>query len=133
PVAADAFVGAYTLSQIDPSIFGVPTWGEGTEVTLSIGETSTQRTFAAVYLPAFGIGQDPADFVFDLVCESVEVPNSQGSGLQCSSGITLGSPRNGVKGTYDPFDDSSFTIYFRDDESDDCGGGVDASVRLTKV
>ena len=133
PVGEDQFVGTYVVTQVVPGIFASNTWGDGVELELTIGETSTQRVFEAVYLPDFGIGNGPAAFAFDLVCEGVIPIATQGSGLQCASGITLGPPRDGVFGSYDPFDDSTFTIIFRDDESDDCGGGLDATVRLTKV
>ena len=132
PVGADQFVGTYVIDQVVPGIFGADTWGSGTVVELSVGEISTQRVFEAVYLPAFMIGNGPRAFAFDLVCEGVIPLPTQASGLQCSSGITLGPPQDGDFGTYDPFDDSVFTIILRDDESDDCGGGVDATVRLTK-
>ncbi|MET1260313.1 hypothetical protein ABV409_13270 [Flagellimonas sp. DF-77] len=133
PVGAEQFVGDYVVNQVVPGIFSSNTWGDGTTVTLAIGETSTQRVFEAVYLPDFGIGNGPRAFAFDLVCESVNPIASQASGLQCSGGITLGPPIDAAPGTYDPFDDSVFNIVLRDDESDDCGGGVDAEVTLTKV
>ncbi|MEJ2161953.1 MAG: hypothetical protein P8X60_01130 [Robiginitalea sp.] len=131
PVGAEQFVGTYVITDVTGGVFGT-VWGDGTVVELSIGETSTQRSFAAVYLPQFAIGNGPATFTFDLVCEQVNVPASQGSGLQCSSGITLGPPRELDLGVYDQDDDSSFTITFREDEADDCGGGVDVTVLLTK-
>lgn len=133
PVGDDQFVGDYVVNQVVPGIFASNTWGNGTTVTLAIGETSTQRVFEAVYLPDFGIGNGPRAFAFDLVCESVNPIAGQASGLQCASGITLGPPVAAAPGTYDPFDDSVFNIVLRDDESDDCGGGVDAEVTLTKL
>ncbi len=131
PVGDEQFVGTYVINDVTGGVFGT-IWGDGTVVELSIGETSTQRVFEAVYLPQFAIGNGPAAFAFDLICEGVVVPAGQGSGLQCSGGITLGPPVAADNGTYDPFDDSSFTITFREDEADDCGGGVDATVRLTR-
>ena len=133
PIGADQFVGDYVVNQVVPGIFASNTWGDGTTVTLMIGETSTQRVFEAVYLPDFGIGNGPRAFAFDLVCGSVNPLPGQASGLQCSAGITLGPPVGAAPGTYDPADDSVFNIVLRDDESDDCGGGVDAEVRLTKL
>lgn len=133
PVESDMFVGQYMIEQVTPGIFASNTWGDGTIVELSIGETSTQRVFSAVYLPDFGIGNGPREFKFDLVCETVLVPGGQASGLQCSGGILFGPPQDNPVGLYDKDDDTTFTIVFRDDETDDCGGGVDAEVRLTKV
>lgn len=133
PVGADQFVGTYVVTQVVPGIFSSNTWGDGTVLELSVGATSTQRVFSAVYLPDFGIGNGPQPFAFDLVCGGVNVPGGQGSGLTCGNGgITFGPPVAAAIGTYTPGDDSSFTITFRDDEIDDCGGGVDATVLLTK-
>lgn len=131
PVGADQFVGTYVITDVTGGVFGT-VWGDGTVVELSVGETSTQRQFAAVYLPQFGIGNGPANFAFDLVCGGVNVPGTQGTGLACSTLITLGPPVDAAVGTYDPADDSSFTITFREDETDDCGGGADVTVQLTK-
>ena len=131
PVGEDQFVGTYVINDVTGGVFGT-VWGDGTVVELTIGETSTQRVFEAVYLPQFAIGNGPRAFAFDLICEGVNVPAAQGSGLQCSAGITFGPPVAAASGTYDQFDDSSFTITFREDESDDCGGGADVTVRLTR-
>lgn len=132
PVGAEQFVGTYVISDVTGGVFGT-VWGDGTVVELSVGETSTQRQFDAVYLPQFGIGNGPATFAFDLVCGGVNVPGGQGSGLTCGNGgITFGPPVAAAIGSYDPADDSSFTITFREDEIDDCGGGADVTVTLTK-
>ena len=74
----------------------------------------------------------PATFSFSLLGGDVIVPTGQGSGLQCSLGITFGPPTGIPPGTYDPNDNSVFTISFREDESDDCGGGKDVTVQLTR-
>ena len=137
-VGAEQFIGDYSVTQVVPGIFASNTWGNGTTVTLSVGETSVQRVFEAVYLPEFGIGNGPRAFAFDLICGNIDVPSGQASGLQCVGGITFGPPE-ATRGTYSvdatliADDDSSFNIVFRDDESDDCGGGVDAEVQLTKL
>lgn len=131
PVSEDQFVGMYMIEQLSPGNFG-DVWGD-IMVELSIGETSTQRVFSAVYLPQFGIGNGPEEFAFDLICEAVEVPGGQGSGLTCGNGgIFLGPPTTIAKGTYDPFDDSVFTISFSEDELVDCGGPAEVMVRMTK-
>ena len=66
PVAEDQFVGTYVINDVTGGVFGT-VWGDGTVVELSIGETSTQRVFEAVYLPQFAIGNGPAAFAFDLI------------------------------------------------------------------
>lgn len=135
PVGEDEFVGEYLLvTAPDSPVGGVPVWNEQT-VTLSIGETSTQRVFEAVYLENLGIGNGPSEFVFELICGGVTVPSGQGSGLQCSAGITFGPPVGGTApGTYTQGDDSSFTIVFAEDESNDCGAGTpNVTATLTKL
>ena len=134
PVTEEQFVGDYLLvTAPDSPVGGTPVWNEQV-VTLSIGETSTQRVFSAVYLEDLGIGNGASEFVFDLICGGVSVPSGQASGLQCSAGITLGPPVGGeAPGTYDPADDSSFTIVFAEDESNDCGAGTpNITATLTK-
>ena len=133
PVMEDQFVGDYML-MTDPisPVGGVPTWNTQT-VTLSIGETSTQRVFSAIYLEGLGFS-GARDFSFDLVCGNVNVPGGQSSGLACVTLISFG-PADGVApGSYDPADDSTFTIVFAEDETNDCGGGVAIiTATLTKV
>ena len=138
PVDPTFAVGDYIITQIAPSIFGVPTWGDPEPTTVigpdgGNGLTSTQRQFSEVYLPAFGIGQAPASFTFDFICGNINPLPGQGSGLTCGNGgITLGPPVGIPAETYSPLDDTTFRISFRDDEIDDCGGGVDAVVELNR-
>ena len=135
PVDAELFVGAYDLVSVVPGLFGDPVFVEGT-VELSVGETSTQRVFSAVYL--VDIGQGPREFSFDFVCGNVIPGPDQASGLGCAGGdgLAIGPPEEGVDpGNYDfvTLDDSTFNIVLTDNVRSDCGGGpVVAEVRLTK-
>lgn len=132
-VPEDKFVGTYILSNVTGGPFGT-TWGQGTEVTLSVGEVSTQRVFSATYLPQFAIGNGPAEFVMDLVCGEIIIPTGQSSGLQCVAGISFGPPKGEPNGTYDVAitDDSVLTFAFFEDEADDCGGGANVIAELVK-
>lgn len=130
PVNDDQFVGMYMIEQQNSGNFGA-VWGD-VVVELSIGATSTQRVFSAVYLPQFAIGNGPEEFAFDLVCEAVEVPGGQGTGLTCGNGGIFLGPPTVAKGAYDPFDDSEFTIVFNEDEITDCAGPTEVTVRMIK-
>jgi len=150
PVNDGTFVGDYLAEQVAPSIFGYDTFdpdGGGEVITLHDANTapgaglaqpaevaalpSTQRAFDADYLAALGFG-NTLTYIFDLVCGEVVVPTGQTTGLTCGgAGITLGPPA-GTAGVYDFMDDMTFAMVFRDDEIDDCGGGVDASINWTK-
>ena len=132
PIAADQFVGEYVLVSPTSPIGGVPVWNEQV-VTLSVGATSTTRTFSAVYLEALAIGNGANSFSFDLVCGTVTVPSGQGSGLGCSGTIFFGPAADGQKGSYVSGDDSAITIVFAEDESNGCGGPVIQTATLTKV
>lgn len=132
PVGEEEFVGDYLLVAPGSPIGGVPIWDEQV-VTLSIGETSTQRVFSAIYLEGLEIGNGPNSFTFDLVCETVTIPAGQASGLQCSDLILFGPAADGSLGSYVTGDDSSVTIIFAEDQSSGCGGPVIQTFTLTKV
>ena len=136
PVQEDLFVGDYQLT-VDPisPVGGVPIWNNQT-VTISIGETSTERVFSAIYLEDLGIGNGPEEFKFNLICGKIVPLGGQATGLACVDNITLGPPLGDdvTSGTYDITDDSSFTIVFAEDESGDCGGSAtNATATLTKI
>ncbi len=138
-VPADKFVGTYLLDNDDATnspAGGGAVWTEGgVEVELTVGETSSQRVFEAVYLADFGIGNGARSFTMDLVCGEVIIPTGQASGLLCSAGITFGPPRDGqANGTYDIFavDDSIITFWFFEDEDGDCGAGANVLATLVK-
>ena len=138
-VPAEKFVGSYLLTTdaSTPSpAGGGATWTDGgVVVTLAIGETSSQRTFEAVYLADFGIGNGLNEFVFDLVCGEVVIAADQSSGLQCVGGILFGPPIGGqANGTYDitAADDSVITFWFAEDITADCGPAANVLGRLVK-
>lgn len=138
-VPADKFVGTYLLTT-DPSTpspaGGGATWtAGGVEVTLAVGATSSQRTFEAVYLADFGIGNGLNEFVMDLICGEVVIAAGQSSGLQCVGGILFGPPIGGqANGTYDitAQDDSVITFWFVEDETADCGTAANVLGMLVK-
>ena len=127
PLEAD-FTGDYTLATTATGIFGSTVFVEGT-VTISEGATPTDRTFSSPTYPEFGAF--PAmDFNFSLLCGNVQVPTGQATGVGCGSSTTLGPAAN--VGSYDPTDDSSFTIIITDDEGGSCGAPFEAAFLLTK-
>ena len=128
PLEAD-FTGDYTLATTATGIFGSTVFVNGT-VTITEGATPTDRTFSSPTYPEFGAF--PAmDFNFSLLCGNVQVPTGQATGVGCGSSTTLGPAAN--VGSYDPADDSSFTIIITDDENGaSCGQAFEAAFLLTK-
>jgi hypothetical protein len=136
PVDSNLFVGDYSLTVApDSPIGGVPVWNDQT-ITLSVGSTSTQRTFEATYLEGLGIGNGPSSFTFDMICGEVIALGEQSSGLSCAGvNITFGPVGDDVEnGTYDVTDDSMITIVFIENEASACGGGPAVmTATLTKL
>jgi len=124
------FTGEYTLTQTSPPGPNGPVFGED-PLTVTITATGpTQRSFDYVYLPDLGIGNGAVDFAFDLVCGNVVVDPEQNSGLQCDAGIFMGPADE--TGNFDSADDSSFTIVFTEDVTEDCGTSTVTTIMLTK-
>jgi hypothetical protein len=135
PVGEEEFVGDYTITNDTTGVLGFNVFAEGATVTLYIPEeaTSVDRAFDYQYLPDAGVGQDPVDFEIQFVCNNVIVPDGQNTGLQCSSGLTVGPAPDGSFGSYTTGDDSTFTIRFTDNTGSDCGEGpLNVQATLTK-
>jgi hypothetical protein len=129
PITAP-FVGDYQLSIIANGIFDTPTFTPGV-VTLSVGVLPTDRVFSAAPYPAFGVFP-PIDFNFSLICSNIIVPGGQLTFVGCGSSTTLGPQE--LLGSFDPDDDSVFTISLADDEGGaSCGAQADATIMLTKI
>lgn len=134
PPPEDFLVGKFMLTNVDEHLGpgnDTHNFGEG-EVTLSIGETSSERVFTATALPGFG---SPQSFSFSLICGEI-VFEENPIPVQCDQGIVYGPAGEGNNATYDTntYDDSEVTIYYQSDYTNDCnGGGTVDSFKLTKV
>lgn len=135
PVGEDEFIGPYTVTNNTTGVLDFNVFEEGATVVLYLpdGGTSVDRAFDYVYLPDAGVGQDAVDFAMQYVCNSVVIPAGQNSGLQCSSGLTIGPSPNGEQGIYTTGDDSVVILKFTDNEGSDCGESPrDVIATLTK-
>ncbi|MDC7995984.1 hypothetical protein [Altibacter sp. HG106] len=133
PVEADEFVGAYALTSQTPGVLGFNVFASDLVADISAGDTSVDRMFMYQYLPDAGVGQGPVPFRFQLVCNTIIIPNAQPTGLQCSSGLLVGPAPSGTLGSYTTGDDSVFTLVFTDNINSDCGEGpVDVTAVFTK-
>ena len=140
PLGEDAdFLGDYQLEQITPvhPANGVPSFQTQTVTLVNDGETeaSTRRAFEAIWIE--GVIDQPASTVsFDLSCNNVVVDPDIDTFLTCDqeNNITLG-PAD-ITGTYDPEDDTSFTLILAE-YVEDGGCGVSPPLvtefSLTKV
>jgi len=106
-------------------------------VTLSIDPDNplNGRTFTpdGGYLDAIGFDTPitPPRFAFtiDPISSSniTTLTNTLGTGVQCSSGISIGAPEDtSLQGTWSASDDTQFTLTLVDDITNDCGGGSEA-------
>lgn len=122
PVETGLYTGDYTIESVTPGVLGIPVFEAGAVVTLTEGETPTQRIFDVVHIPGAGVGQPARPFVFELVCEEIIILAEQPTGLQCSAiGLAYGPAPGGEIGGYDQFDDSEITLVFTDNLNGDCG------------
>jgi len=111
PIAEGLFVGPYNFTQVTPihPANGGPSFNDQV-VDVVQGNGSTERSFDAEWLEFLGIGQGDSTIPFDLSCGEVVITSDEiSTNLTCGDGtITLGSAPQ--RGTYDPEDDSSFTL-----------------------
>lgn len=136
PVEEEEFVGDYTIVNDSAGVLGFNVFEEGATVTMYIPEeaSSVDRAFDYVYLPDAGVGQAAVDFAVQFVCNNVIVPDGQNSGLQCSSGLTIGPAPDGSFGIYTTGDDTTFNIRFTDNTGSDCGEDPkDVQATLTRI
>ncbi|MGD1958346.1 MAG: hypothetical protein ACFB2Y_05800 [Fulvivirga sp.] len=129
PLSAD-FTGMYEIEDITLSGVGnATTFGTGIVELSEAGDFD--RSFDAIYLPTFAIGNGPETFTFKLECEEVKFLAGQNSGLQCVDGIVFG-PAD-VHSAFDPFDDTEIEVTFTEDVNGDCGPSTQTVIKLVKV
>jgi len=124
-------VGDYSIvSEVSP-VGGVPLFSESTVTVTAVSDI--RREIQVTYIGDLGIGNGPVPFQFDLVCNTVVVPENQASGLACVSGITFG-PAGGLDNAkFDVNDDSSITVTLLEDVNGDCASPGIISFTLTKI
>lgn len=127
PLEAD-FTGMYEVQEVTGSYFGVGLFDAGVVELSEVSEFV--RSFDAVYLPAFGIGNGPETFSFTLECGNVIFGENQGTGLACSNLIVFGPAL--TPATFDATDDSEFDVTFTEDVTQDCGGTAQVTVHFVK-
>jgi len=125
PLSNTDFVGDYSLTQVTPNHNAnnnIQSFEDQTVVLSKISGTN-KRQFSAVYLEALGISQPPTEVSFTLDCQSNSVLVDTGleTGLTCSGSpiITLG-PAN-ISGSFNPNDDSNFTLILAEYVDAACG------------
>ncbi|MCH6198521.1 hypothetical protein MMU07_02945 [Aquiflexum sp. LQ15W] len=124
-------LGQYRLTQpvggADP-FFGNPTRFVEEVVTLSAGNTGTQRRFTVKYLGGF----TTRTFTIEFSCGKVIKP-LESAGAGCGGpGITwISDPGN--LANYNPASDASITVKFIDDSQSSCGITAPVEFVLTKL
>lgn len=91
-----------------------------------------QRTFEAIYLEQFAIGNGPMTFTINFICGEVTSADNTGTGLQCANGISFNG--SDAPGGYSETDDSVLVVKFQE-ACQDCGCPPDeeTEIILTKV
>jgi len=135
-VGGDLFEGQYTMIQLTNSDLSNLFGGNGTTfaanginiVSLAVVDENT-RSFSAVYLEQFGIGNAPRAFQFDLNANGdVVFGSNQTTGLQAGSPLLLGTAS--TPGAYNENDPSNFTLTLAEDDGASFGGPFDVSFQL---
>jgi hypothetical protein len=122
-------LGSYSLQQTagpgDP-FFGNSARFIAGNVTLTMGASSTLRVFPVNYL-----GNFPANFTFNLVCNRVAKP-FQSAGVGCTAGNPIAwTTDTSNPGFYDESDDSVIVIRIIDDVNSSCGALAQTPIELT--
>ncbi|WP_459211054.1 hypothetical protein [Aquimarina rhabdastrellae] len=126
PLDENLFIGNYLIEQTSPFVDG-PTLSHNTVVELSASSGSS-RSFQTSNYPLYC--STPNTFTIDFVCGEIIVPQ-QDSNCVCGDGGNWFGPAV-VSTTYDPNDDSGFTITFTDDAQSDCASPAQTSYKFTK-
>jgi hypothetical protein len=130
PIEDDLYVGDYMLVNTIPA----PCGGEVfLEQIVTLEKLSVyQRTFDAIYLEQFAIGNGPMTFTINFICGEVSGADNMGTGLQCANGISLNA--SDVPGGYSDTEDLELIVNFQEDCSD-CGAPAEfeTSLTLTKI
>lgn len=128
PVEETYMVGEYLIEEITPYVDG-PTFDDGSIVTVSVGDFSTERFFLTSNYPDYCT--TPNDFRYTLVCGNIIVP-LQESNCACGSGADYFGPPLGDASTYDLSDDTVFFLTFGNDLQSDCVAPEDTTYKFTK-
>ncbi|MGJ8685031.1 MAG: hypothetical protein ACSHWW_10435 [Nonlabens sp.] len=135
PVDETLFVGTYQMSHLIFNGFGVPTFGFGKMVDVSNPANDLVREFSAPYAPDLG-SFSTQTYEFSLACNQIVWGANQDTAVGCGGAapnIELNTADAAFgNGTYNPTDDSSFTMNFVDDDLDDCGARTNVTIQMTK-
>lgn len=126
PVPEGLYTGSYLIEQISPYIDG-PTLSDGTIVDVTAVDNDT-RIFQSQNYPNYCAAF--RDFTFNLVCGQVTI-DTQDTGCSCGNPSGWFSTPSTPE-TFSLTDDSSFTLTFTDDTTDNCGPAAQTSYKFTK-
>ncbi len=134
PVDETFFTGDYQMTHLVFNGFGVPTFGFGKMVTLT-NPGGTSRSFDANWAPDLG-AFNSVNWTFGLSCNEVVWNPNQDADIGCAGGVgnvelSTADAAFG-NGSYNPLDDTSFTMNLVDDDTDDCGARLNVSILMTK-
>lgn len=121
------FVGDYLIEEITPLVDG-PTFDDGSVVTVSVGDTDTERVFFTSNYPDFCT--TPNDFKMLFICGEIIIPVQESNCACGSGGEWFATPENPEN--YDVADDTVFEVSFINDAQSDCAPPVVTTYKFTK-
>ena len=126
PIDDALYVGEYNITTTMGGNFGDIYLDQVVELEIL---SPYQRTFEAVYLEQFGIGQPAMTFTIEFLCGVVTGRDGMSTFLGCAGGslILNSSP---LAGPYDETDDSTLVINARENAAG-CGGNPEGEIQLT--
>ena len=137
PIDASFATGNYTANWQSGGIAAAgfaPLIGNGETVTLSVGASSTERTFRTKVYPTFSFG-NVMQWTFGLVCEEIvtfDQLESETTGVACPGNPTLAIEGTGG-GSYTTGNDSTLVlVYLEDAGGASCGTEGVTTIQLTK-
>lgn len=132
----DDFSGNYTITMPSLSLTGTPLIANGV-YNLQEGESVFERIIT-VTSPYADYGLPATEFVLSLACGKTSFSNlPYDTGLACQEGgpyLVIDNTTLANAGTYDPEDDSTFTVKVIENSSSACNGSpVTTTIQFTKV
>lgn len=132
PIPATFFTGNYLLTETTPFVDG-PLLEHNTVRPIVAHDAANPlaRRFTTYNFPNY-CSSSRNNFTFQLVCGEVIISTGNTSNCICTQGqpYVFGPPA--VNGTFDPTDDSVFTLNFTNDTTQNCGAPTQVSYTLTK-
>ncbi|EPR72753.1 hypothetical protein ADIWIN_2366 [Winogradskyella psychrotolerans RS-3] len=129
PVPSTFLVGDYIIG--DDGSGNFPT---GETVSISIGDSETERTFNTIHLPGSGVEAE-VDIILGLACNVLSLSNDVDINVACTTGVLyILVPADAASNSnYSLDNDDVITVNYLQDPLASCGSSTVQSFTLTKI